>query len=114
MADTLPRSAPPHVRAAIAEAKARLETIYGSRLARVVLYGSYARGEARDDSDVDLLIVLQGEAEPYTEIRRTGRLALDLLLDHGADVSIQPYSVRDAEDLRRPFIQNVLADGVAL
>lgn len=114
MADPLPRSTPPHVRVAIAEAKARLEEIYGSRLARVVLYGSYARGDAHPDSDIDLLLVLRGDVEPYTEIRRTGRLALDLLIDHGADVSIQPYGVRDAEDERRPFVRNVLADGVAL
>ncbi|WP_420456762.1 nucleotidyltransferase domain-containing protein [Rubrivirga sp.] len=114
MADTLPRSTPPHIRAAIAEATARLSAIYGPRLARVVLYGSYARGDAGPDSDVDLLLVLRGDVEPYTEIRRTGELALDLLLDHGADVSIQPYGIRDAEDERRPFVRNVLADGVTL
>jgi uncharacterized protein len=114
METTLPPHLPPHVRAALEEAKARLAALYGDRLARVVLYGSYARGDAHADSDVDLLVVLRGEVEPYVEIKRTGLLALDLLLDYGADVSIQPYSVRDAEDTRRSFVRNVAADGVAL
>ena len=110
----IPDHVPPPVRAALAEAKARLQALYGERLDRVVLYGSHARGDAGPDSDVDVLVVLRGEVEPYTEIKRTGVLALDLLLDYGADVSMQPYSVRDAGDEQRPFVQNVAAEGVAL
>jgi predicted nucleotidyltransferase len=112
MADRLPASMPPNVRAALAEAKARLAALYGDRLERVVLYGSHARGDARPDSDLDLLVVLRGEVEPYTEIKRTGPLHLDLLLRYDVLVSIQPYSVRDAADFERPFIWNVNAEGV--
>lgn len=112
--DALPDHLPPSVRAALAEARTRLADLYGGRLARVVLYGSYARGDARPDSDVDLLVVLEGEVEPYTEIKRTGALALDLLLTHGVDVSMQPYSTVAAADQRRPFIRNVAADGLVL
>lgn len=110
----LPDSMPLPVRAALAEAKTRLVELYGDRLDRVVLYGSHARGDARPDSDVDLLVVLRGQVEPYTEIKRTGLLALDLLLDYGADISIQPYSEKDATDSRRSFALNIAVDGVAL
>ena len=110
----LPDHLPPNVRAALVEAKAELATLYGDRLDRVVLYGSYARGEAHEESDVDVLVVLRGEVEPYTEIKRTGRLALDLLLKHDAEVSIQPYSRDAVADERRSFIRNVAAEGVAL
>ncbi len=48
----LPASTPPHVRAALAEAKARLEAIYGDRLVRIVLYGSRARGGAQSALDI--------------------------------------------------------------
>lgn len=108
----LPDHLPPPVRAALVEARARLADLYGDRLARVVLYGSYARGDARPDSDVDLLVVLEGEVEPYTEIKRTGGLALDLLLAYDVDVSMQPFSRRDAADLDRPLMSNVDAEGV--
>ena len=37
-----------------------LEQIYGSRLVRVVLFGSQARDEAEPDSDIDVMLVLQG------------------------------------------------------
>jgi predicted nucleotidyltransferase len=37
-----------------------LERIYGSRLVRVVLFGSQARDKAEPDSDIDVMLVLQG------------------------------------------------------
>jgi len=45
----------------ISEFKKMIEQIYGERLSKVILYGSQARGEARADSDIDLLIVLKDE-----------------------------------------------------
>jgi predicted nucleotidyltransferase len=114
METTLPHHLPPNVRAALEEAKARLEALYGDRLDRVVLYGSYARGDAREDSDVDLLVVLRGDYEPYAEIKRTAALRLDLSLRHGVDVSMQPYSAAEVADLANPFMHHVAEDGLAL
>ena len=113
MTDALPATTPPHVRAALAEAKARLVELYGDRLARVVLYGSYARGDARLDSDVDVLVVLREEVEPYMELKtRLTPLAVSLLDRHGLHISLQPYSAETVEDRRRPFMRNVGRDGV--
>ncbi len=111
---TLPETMPENVRAALAEAKARLTEMYGDRLDRVVLYGSHARGDARPDSDVDLLVVLRGEVEPYTEGKRISTLRLGLSIRHGVDVSMQPYSVAEAADLDRPLMYSVADDGVVL
>jgi predicted nucleotidyltransferase len=49
----------------------RLETTYGDRLVKLVLFGSHARGEADPESDVDVLMVLQGEVDAPAEIERT-------------------------------------------
>ena len=38
-----------------------LREIYGPRLKRLILFGSQARGEATPDSDVDVLVVLDGK-----------------------------------------------------
>ena len=111
---TLPAHLPPPVRAALEEAKARLEALYGERLDRVVLYGSHARGDARPDSDVDLLVVLRGSYEPYAEIRQTGAIRLDLSLRHGVDVAMQPYSTVEVADLDNPFMHRVSGDAVVV
>lgn len=114
MSPALPDSTPPHVRAALADAKRQLVALYGDRLDRVVLYGSYARGDARPESDVDLLVVLRGEVEPYAEMKRMSAARLDLSLAHGADVSMQPYARADVDRAERPFLRHALGDGLAL
>ena len=43
-----------------------LEQIYGPRLVRVVLFGSQARDEAEPDSDIDVMLVLEGAVDPHT------------------------------------------------
>ena len=46
--------------ALLQQIKARLQPAFGDRLCGVVLYGSEARGEARADSDIDVLLLLKG------------------------------------------------------
>ncbi len=105
---------PPHVRAALAEAKARLEAMYGERLDRLVLYGSHARGDAHADSDVDLLVVLHGEVNALAEIRRLALFSLEVLGRHGALLSVHPLARRGYDDGTRSFTNTVRAEGVAL
>lgn len=70
---------------AIAEA-ARRAAEAASGPARVMLFGSYARGDAVDDSDLDLLVIepaFEDEAGEYLRIRSAiGRVGVgvDLLL----------------------------------
>jgi len=106
---------PSDVQQALAEAKRRLQTIYGDRLRRVVLYGSRARGDATPESDVDVLVVLRGSIENhYQELKRMGDLRSDLMERDGLYFSFHPYAESDFQDMRRPFIQNVHSEGVTL
>jgi len=111
----LPDHASPVLQKALTEAKARLRAIYGDRLQRVVLYGSRARGDARPDSDVDLLVVLDGPIEnEYQEIKRAGAFWGDLLSRYGLSFSIKPYSEEEYGCRQCPFMRAVHKEGIEL
>lgn len=93
--------------------KAELEHLYGERLEGVYLYGSYARGEAVGESDVDLLIVL-GEVPDYSdEIERTSKLIASLALRHEVSVSRVFVSREDWKRSSGPFLSTARQDAVA-
>jgi predicted nucleotidyltransferase len=111
----LPDHVPQRVRRALAEAKERLRATYGDRLRRVVLYGSYARGDATPDSDVDVLVVLDRLAEnSYDEIKRTTDVQIPLFEQYRLHFSLKPYTESSYRDRRRSFVRNVHADGIEL
>jgi predicted nucleotidyltransferase len=51
-----------------------LKKMYGERYRGLVLYGSYARGEADQGSDVDVLLLLEGEVNTVRELLRAGQV----------------------------------------
>lgn len=67
--------------------RTELAQIYGKRLKGVYLFGSYARHEAVQESDIDVLIVLNDVENYSAEIDRTGELISDLSLELGTTIS---------------------------
>lgn len=96
----------------LAELHSGLVSLYGDRLVDVILYGSEARGEARSDSDVDVVIVLVGPVEPGREIGRLGDLLAALNLHYGRLVSVVPIAAADYAAARDPFWRSVQRDGL--
>ncbi|MGQ0592652.1 MAG: nucleotidyltransferase domain-containing protein [Gammaproteobacteria bacterium] len=76
-----------HIRTLLSELKTSLSRLYGRRLQGVYLYGSYARGEEDDESDLDILIVLDRLDRYAAEVDRTSHLAAPLSLEHGVTVT---------------------------
>ncbi|NMF59679.1 nucleotidyltransferase domain-containing protein [Pseudanabaena yagii] len=96
------------------ELKIQLENLYGDRLASLLLYGSVARGEATDNSDIDVLVVLHDRVLPIQEIRRMADIRLHFLLEFGELVSIMPMSLEEFSDRSASFANNVRREGIAL
>jgi predicted nucleotidyltransferase len=103
----------PEVRGILAEFRQGLELLYGKRLVGVYLFGSYTRGEAEPESDVDVLIVLDEVADYPGEVDRTGGLASELSLRHGLSLSRVFLSRRAWTESTDFFVRNVRQEGIA-
>jgi len=91
-----------------------LQRMYGPRLKRVILFGSYARGDARPDSDIDLLVVLEGPVDVLAEARRTSGLALRTAAECDAALSFVHLSSEEFADLRRPLVRSIRDEGIVV
>lgn len=100
------------VQAAVQAAKEAAEQIYGDRLDQVILFGSHARGEATERSDIDLLIVLEGPVDPYEEIDRLSEPVYEIELEHGVLLGIVPASTEDYVGGTTPLMRNARREGV--
>lgn len=87
---------------------------YGKRLDSAYLYGSYARGDNRQYSDLDVLVVLDDFQRRPAEVRRVSALIGDLSLDY--EIIISPMFVRENEwkTNKLPLLRNVKAEGLAV
>ena len=98
----------------LSELRARLERVYGPRLVKLVLYGSQARGDAEEGSDIDVLVVLEGPVDPGLEIARTEMDVADVSLAHDIAIACYFVSRQQFEEERSPLLMNVRREGVAL
>jgi predicted nucleotidyltransferase len=100
------------IKSLLSELKVGLQRIYHNRLHGVYLYGSYARGEADSDSDVDVLIVLDHLERYGTEIERTSYLVAGLSLKYEISVSRVFVSQKDWTDRQTPFLANAREEAI--
>lgn len=78
----------------------KIGLLYSDRFVSLQLYGSYARNEARQDSDIDLLLVLDGDVDRYSENWKLSDLVLDVLNRFGVFTSfvvLSQYEYRNAD-----------------
>lgn len=98
----------------LADLRGALEALYGARLVELELYGSQARGDADAESDIDVLVVLRGEVDPFTEIERTGEIVAGISLKD--DAVLSTYFVSEAHYTQESsaFLRTVRSEGVLL
>ena len=98
----------------LAELKRGLRRLYSDRLISIILYGSYARGEALKDLDIDVTVVLKGGVRPGREIDYMLNVVTDLNLKYNTLISICPVSENAFKTVKSPLILNVRQEGICL
>jgi predicted nucleotidyltransferase len=105
---------PLSVRKLMKELKLGLVRIYGDKLKGVYLFGSYARGDYRDGSDVDVMILLKDYKNYWNEQKKISRLASDVSLEYDLTIScifIKELQWKNAIN-EVPLIYNIHKEGV--
>jgi predicted nucleotidyltransferase len=90
-----------------------VDAIFGSRIERIVLFGSRARGEARTDSDYDVAIFLNGFVDRRQEVRRMVPVVTDIVEETGAVIHPLPFRAGAWRE-RTPLMHEIRLDGVDL
>ena len=84
--------------------------------ARRILYGSEARGDARADSDIDVLILLEGDKRDFRREEELSGALYDLELNTGVLISPMIILRKQWENrpFKTPFYVNVMNEGIKL
>lgn len=84
-----------------ARLEANLQAVFGGDAVSVILFGSYARGDQRRDSDIDVVVVGADVAAKERLIETAFQRSRELTTRYGPPISILPYSLEEAVGLRR-------------
>ncbi len=87
---------------------------YGDRLAKIVLFGSQARNEAVNGSDIDILIVLKGDVRPSDEILNTGGIVAALSLKYDQVISCVFMAEQRFLHHNNMLLRNIRHEGIAI
>ncbi len=93
------------------------QAVYGNNLRKIVLYGSYARGDYNDDSDIDVAAIVQGSRPKLQDdLKKVWDCANDLELEYEVLVSptVIPYDEYEKWKDELPYYRNIENEGVVV
>ncbi len=89
--------------------------VYGDQLVKIVLYGSYARGDHQEDSDIDVVAIVHGErVHLQQQLKKVWDISSDLELEYGTIVSPTVIPSEEFEQYKNilPYYRNIMTEGV--
>ena len=93
--------------------RAALDALYGARIERVILYGSRARGDAREDFDYDVAVFLHDLTNRWHEVDRIVPVVVDIMNDTGAVIHAMPLPAGSHKD-RTSLMREIRIEGISL
>jgi uncharacterized protein len=104
------------IRPILKELKKRLKDAYGDRLRSVVLFGSSARGDFTEESDVDVLVVLKSIIDFDKDFNTIFDLTLNVEKNYDDFVMISIIPAKEEDYLSKvtPFLSNVRKEGIQI
>ena len=96
----------------LSEVKIELKELYKDCLVDIILYGSYARGDYNENSDIDLLVVLKSIETAGKETDKIVDAIYDISLKYNTLISVVPVSYDDYKSINSPLLLNVRQEGV--
>ncbi|MGC1378739.1 MAG: nucleotidyltransferase domain-containing protein [Anaerolineales bacterium] len=104
---------PANIKRLLSKLKKGLVRLYGERLKAVYLFGSYARGDYDENSDLDVMIVLDDYQSYWDELVRSGELASQLSLEYDVTISRTIMTEEQWRNADLPVLRNIRAEGLA-
>lgn len=105
------------VRSIIRELSHNLRALFPRGDFDIILFGSYARDEAEDGSDIDVIFLVDASRQAIAEKNwQIGEAAADVLLEHGVVVSpiVENRDYFNAHAELLPFYRNIRREGVKI
>ena len=108
---------PENIRSIIYRFSQELRHILGDKLTKVIVYGSYARGDFRENSDIDIMILTSMSED---EIRIIENQVYDIAYDYQLSDNIMiSVNIKNADHFHYwlgalPYYDNVEKEGVVL
>lgn len=90
----------------------RLQAVFHERLRGVVLYGSEARGTAAAESDIDVLVLLDGPVDYGSDLSACIEVLYPLVLAWERPISPEPTDIHDFEAAEWPLYDKAKAEGI--
>ena len=97
----------------IEKLKSYLSTLYGDALTKIILFGSQARGEATENSDIDILIVTK-EYLSYEKKEKFYHFMSQLCLNYDVLISSIQILEDSFESENSPLLLNIRKEGIIL
>ena len=110
------KNIPQNIKETIQKFTIETQKLLGERVKKVILYGSYARGDYNSDSDIDIMDLTDDEIDYYR--RKISELAYDIDFENNFDIMLSPV-IKNIEKFNYwlnalPFYMNVQKEGVIL